>query len=271
SASPWFLLSGRSRVLCPALLDSQRDERLLRRLLLGRLLRLPASDADLVAVDDRRAGEPPVVGRALDFEHRVGDRLAAPRERLLQLRLVVDVRRERVLDPRLERGDDRLLDLLEAVLEEERCKRGLEQRSKDVPVLREALELVRRDVGATLEQTLAEVELPRDDRAALTRDDVGTNLREPPLGEVRVPVVEGPRDRELEHAVAEELEPLVGRGRGRRPTGMRVDLLRARLREALDRPAELVHRRGRSATGATRRSRQPGRRSGSSARPRPRS
>src|SRR5262249_60081076 len=109
-------------------------------------------------------------------ENRVRDRLAAPRERLLQLRLVVDVRRQRVLDPRLERSDDRLLDLLEAVLEEERRKRCFEQRGEDVPVLREALELVRRDVCAALEQALPEVELARDDGAALARDDVGANL-----------------------------------------------------------------------------------------------
>ena len=38
---------------------------------------------------------------------------------------------------------------------------------------------------------------------------MGTHLRELPLREVGVARVERVRDRELEHAVAEELEPLV--------------------------------------------------------------
>jgi hypothetical protein len=40
---------------------------------------------------------------------------------------------------------------------------------------------------------------------------VGTDFRELPLGELRIAVEQRPRDRQLEHAVAEELEPLVGR------------------------------------------------------------
>ena len=40
--------------------------------------------------------------------------------------------------------------------------------------------------------------------------DVRAHLREPPLGEVGVARVKLVRDRELEHAVAEKLEPLVG-------------------------------------------------------------
>jgi hypothetical protein len=35
------------------------------------------------------------------------------------------------------------------------------------------------------------------------------DLRQPALGQVRIPVEEGSRDGELEDAVAEELEPLV--------------------------------------------------------------
>src|SRR5690349_6785968 len=94
-------------------LDAERRERLLRRLLLGRLLRRTAADAELLPLDHGGAAEAAVVGRPLDLEHRVADGLAAPRQRLLQLRLVVDVARERVLDPAGERLHDGPLDLCE--------------------------------------------------------------------------------------------------------------------------------------------------------------
>ena len=74
-------------------------ERLAGRFLLGSLLRRPLADAGLLAVDHGRAREHAVVRRPLDLEHRVRDRLPETRERLLQLGLVVDVRRQRVLDP----------------------------------------------------------------------------------------------------------------------------------------------------------------------------
>ena len=53
-----------------------------------------------LAVDQRGAGEAAVVRRPFDLEHLVGDGAAEPCERLLELRLVVDVARQRVLDPR---------------------------------------------------------------------------------------------------------------------------------------------------------------------------
>jgi hypothetical protein len=52
------------------------------------------------------------------------------------------------------------------VLEKERGKGGLQERGKDVAVLRQPLELVGRDVGASFEQARAEAELTRDDCAA---------------------------------------------------------------------------------------------------------
>jgi hypothetical protein len=70
----------------------------------------------VVSVDYRRAGEAPVVRRALDLDDRVRDREPPARELLLKLRLVVDVGRERVLDPVSERGEDRRPDALEPVL-----------------------------------------------------------------------------------------------------------------------------------------------------------
>jgi hypothetical protein len=59
---------------------------------------------------------------------------------------------------------------------------------------------------------------------------VRTDLRQAPLGEVGIALVERLRDRELEHAVAQELEPLVRRGTVGSPRGVREDVL-----EALDR------------------------------------
>ena len=66
--------------------------------------------ADDLAVDGRGRREVPVVRRPLDRQRRVGDRPAEPGEPLLQLGLVVDVGVQGVLDPRLERVDDRGLD-----------------------------------------------------------------------------------------------------------------------------------------------------------------
>ena len=74
--------------------------------------RRPSSSAGAACRAPRRrstrgADEVAVVRRALDVEHRVRDAAAALRERLLELGLVVDVRRARVLDPVGEGVDDR--------------------------------------------------------------------------------------------------------------------------------------------------------------------
>ena len=135
------------------------------------------------------------------------------------------------------------LDRLEAVLEEERRERRLEQRGEDVAVLGQPRQLVGRDgVRPAPAQQLVEAELARDLGAARARDDVRADLRHPPLGEVREAVVELPRDRELEDAVAEELEALVrGRPVGR-PRRVREDVVEALLGQRLDQAPEL--RRG---------------------------
>src|SRR5207237_7060941 len=117
----------------------------------------------------------------------------------------------RVFDAPGKRGDGRRLDLLAAVLEEERAERGLEQRGEDVAVPDEPPELVlRQGAPSAFVQPPPELELARDDGAALPRHDVRADLRQPSLREVGMSVVESARDRELEDAVAEELEPLVG-------------------------------------------------------------
>ena len=122
---------------------------------------------------------------------------------------MVDVARQRVVDPIDERLDDGRLDRSETVFEEQRAERRLEERGEDVPVPREPVELLGRRVGGMLREPRAEVELTRDDGAARPRDDVRADLRQPPLGEVGEPRIDLVRDRELEDAVAQELEPLV--------------------------------------------------------------
>src|SRR4051812_28850518 len=95
------------------LLGPELRERLLRGGLLGILLRLALTHTGLLAVDHRRRREVPLVRRPLDVDHGVGDLPPAARQRLLELRLVVDVGRPRVLDPAREGRDDRVLDRLE--------------------------------------------------------------------------------------------------------------------------------------------------------------
>ena len=94
--------------------------------------------------------------RAFDLDGRIGDSSARAREALLQLRLVIDERRQRVLDARVERADNRRLDRLEAMLQIQGCERGLEQRREHVAVPRELVGIVR----AFAAQPLAELELP---------------------------------------------------------------------------------------------------------------
>ena len=51
------------------------------------------------------------------------------------------------------------------------------------------------------------------------------DLRQTAFGEFRIPLEELTRDRELEDAVSEELQPLVRRGALTRPGRVRVDQL----------------------------------------------
>jgi hypothetical protein len=139
---------------------------------------------------------------------------------------------------------------LEPVLEEERGERRLEQRREHVAVADEATELVGRERVAALREGVAEPELTGDRGATLARDDVRADLGQPPLGEVREAIVERPRDGQLEDAVAEELEPLVGGGAVRSPGGMSEDVLDPLDRKPVDQPPELRGiARARSATG----------------------
>jgi hypothetical protein len=69
---------------------------------------------------------------------------------------------------------------------------------------------------------------------------VRADLREATFGGATEAVEHGTGDRELEHAVAEELEPLVGLGAVLRPGGVGEDLLEPVVRQLSDESAELV-------------------------------
>ena len=188
----------------------------------------------------RGADEAAVVRRPLDLDHGVVHLATRAGERFLELGLVVHVARAGVLDLVREGGDVRRLDLLEAVLEIKGCDRSLEQRREDVPAPRDPLELVRRDVACTVRHLRSEAELLRHRGAALPRDDVRPDLREPSLRGVGEAVEDGASDRELEHAVAEELEPLVRRRAIVRPRGVGQDLREPLCGKLGDQAAELV-------------------------------
>ena len=109
-----------------------------------------------------------------------------------------------------ERVDDRLLDR-PAVLEEQRSERGLQQRCEDVAVAGEPIELLRNDpVTPPVDEAGAEPELARDDGAARARHDVRADLRQPALLKIGKALVQRTCDRELQNAVPEKLQPLVG-------------------------------------------------------------
>src|SRR5262249_44611916 len=157
-----------------------------------------------------------------------------------QIGLVVDARGQCVLDLVFERVDDRVLDREEPVPEEDRTESRLDDRGEHVAVAGETLELLggltRRRV---LDQALSEAEPACHLRARRARDDMRAPLRELALGEVRMARVQGMRDRELEHAVAEKLEPLVRGAAVTGPRGVREDRVRQLRREPVDQLREV--------------------------------
>ncbi len=95
-------------------------------------------------------------------------------------------------------------------------------------------------ISCEVEEPLAEPELLRDRRAALARDDVRADLREPTLGRSAEPIEHCARDGELEDAVAQELEPLVRLRAILGPGRVREHLLEAALRQLPNEATELV-------------------------------
>ena len=148
--------------------------------------------------------------RPFHLDDGIRDRLAAPSELLLQLRLVVDVALDGVLDAVSERVHDRLADRLEAVLEVKRPETPLDQRREHVAVRRQPSDLGALALRGVLGELLTELQPQSDDRAALARDDVRPDLGETAFLVIREAFVELPRDREPEDAVPKELEPFVG-------------------------------------------------------------
>ncbi len=201
--------------------------------------------------------------RAFDVEDDVLHLVPGACEGFLQLGLVVDVAAARVLDTRVEGLHDRPLDLLESVLEIHGCNGRLEQGGEHVAAERDALELRLGHVLCLVDQIAAEIELARNSGAALPRDDVGPDLGEPALRRLGKAVVEHPRDGELEHGIAEELEALVGRSTVGRPRGVGEDVIAPLGGEGIDQAQQRLPlpRAGVRVTGARRRSRRPGRRS----------
>ena len=178
-------------------------------------------------------------GGPLGGLQRVVDLEPEPRQLLLELRLVVDVGRERVLDPLAERRDDRTLHAVEAVRQVAGAERRLEQRRDDVPVRGQPLEVVAGDdASAPLAQAFAEIEL-LPTTAQLERLTAFARSWSAAPRAVRERLVEHLRNRELEHAVAEELEPLVRARAIGYERGMRRDALRRSGSGALDELEEL--------------------------------
>jgi hypothetical protein len=125
------------------------------------------------------------------------------------------------------------------VLEEECAECRFNDRCEHVAVLSETLELHLGLLRSALDEAPAEVERPRHLCAGGARDDVGTHLREPPFRKVRVARIERVRDRKLEDAVAEELEPLVRGATVARPRGVGEDRLGELRRERVDQLREV--------------------------------
>jgi hypothetical protein len=126
------------------------------------------------------------------------------------------------------------------VFQVDSCDGRLEHGGEDVPAAGDALELVRRRLARVLKELLAETELLRDRGTALPRDDVRSDLRQPSLRRRVEAVEDRARDRELEDAVAEELEPLVRVRAVVDPRRVREDLLELLGRELRYQAAELV-------------------------------
>ena len=212
----------------------QLVQRLGGGLLLGALLARPEPAPQGVAVDDRLDLELPVVRGPAEAEHLVGDRLPAAREKLLQLRLVVDVAALREDDVLLEHLDDRRPHGLVAEGEVDGADERLREVGEHVLV---GLQLggvaALPALAGILAQQLAEAELGGHARAGGAADDVGPQPRQVPLGELREAPVQLGGDAETQHAVAEELEPLVRVHPVRRPRGVREHLAQGRLVQLL--------------------------------------
>ena len=188
-------------------------QRLLGGGLLGRLLAPARSFSDPLGVDDRRHLEGPPVRRAGLGDHLVAYARTAPREQLLQGGLEVDPGLGRVLDPRLERRRP------PPPRRARSRRRGSRRRSapRSPPAA-----AARRRAGPRPESPSAASGSASSQHLRHTEQSRPTSAQETPLTAwlwilVRPPesmsgkrAKQGRGNREAEHAVAEEGEPLVG-------------------------------------------------------------
>ena len=196
----------------------------------------PEPRADLLAAHHRGHLEDPLVRRPVLRRHAVGHERPAARQALLQRRLEVRRRVQRQLDLRRERLDHRLGGLLVAEVQVAGADHGLDHRGQHPLGVRQRLgrrpaRVLRR--GGP--QALRQPEPLRDLPARAPRDGLGADLGQP-AGAVRVGLQPRPqvrRDRQPEHRVAQEGQPLVGLRAALDPRGVRHRLPGEIVRQSL--------------------------------------
>jgi hypothetical protein len=120
------------------------------------------------------------------------------------------------------------------VLEVESAEAGFDECREDVAVAPELLDLETGGSAHALAEPLAEPQQLPDLGTARAADDVRPGLREPAFREVGKALVERLSDRQVEDAVAEELEPLVGQRPVLDEGRVRQDTFAERRRQLLD-------------------------------------
>ncbi len=170
----------------------------------------PFAAAELLAVDDRGAREAAVVRRAFDVEISVYDHRRPVRaSSSCRSVFVVDPRGERVLDLSEKRRRSRPRSPRSRAGGRARRAPPRAPRRATFGVARAARARPPSASGACATSRSPSPSSRADHRAGRARDDVRARLRQLSLRKSGMPHVERVRDRELEHAVAEELEPLV--------------------------------------------------------------
>ena len=164
--------------------------------------------ADDLVSEHGGGGEAAAVRWSCGFHQPVAYGRPLTCQAFLQLRLVIDEALLAVIDAFLEGLDDRICGLPVAELLEGGADHGLAERRQHVAARLDA-RLGAAALALPLELAL-EVERARHERARAARDDVGALLREPALVGPGRTAIELLGDREPEHAVAEELQSLIG-------------------------------------------------------------
>ena len=182
-------------------------------------LERPTPGADLLAADRGLDGEGPVVRRPLLVDNLVADQLAAPRQALLERRLVVHRVLQRVLDLRPERIHHHLGRCVVAEGQVAGADHRLDHRRQDALGRDERLEPRRRCLRRRRAQPLRHAQAlghrPAGAARHRLRADLGQASRPEALGVQAGEQVR--RDRQPQDAVAQEGEALVGLRATHRP------------------------------------------------------